>query len=176
MRRLYRCTVHCTILLFSLSLLSNILLSSSQKTTLSLPNPSWLQSNSKDGVLGISYCNSLLEKRFEKRSFNSKVNSGTSHMTCLPRMETSEASVRETCLFQWKVGNFMIKAILMSTVSTTVGRSGNKMLMLNYFMIDYLVEQHQISGASFLSLMDHQHITIARHIQGTRQETFLSNQ
>ena len=102
-------------------------------------------------------------------SFILKVNSGTSHMNCLPRMESSVASVmKEARLFQWKVGNFMIKAILMSTVSTTVGRSGNKMLMLNYFMIDYLVEQHQISGASFLSLMDHQHITIARHIQGTR--------
>ena len=105
---------------------------------------------------------------FRKIFFNSKVNSGTSHMTCLPRMETSEASVRETCLFQRKVGNFMITAILMSTVSTTVGRSGNKMLMLNYFMIDYLVERHQISDAYFLSFMDHQHITLARHIQGRR--------
>ena len=39
MRRLYMCTVHCTVLLFFF--IANILLSSAQKTTLSLPNPSW---------------------------------------------------------------------------------------------------------------------------------------
>ena len=35
----------------------------------------------------------------------SKVNSGSYHITCLPRMESSEASVKETCLFHSRVGN-----------------------------------------------------------------------
>jgi len=39
----------------------------------------------------------------------SKVNSGSYHMTCLPRMESSEASVmKETCLFHSRVGNILI--------------------------------------------------------------------
>ena len=57
---------------------------------------------------------------FRKKLFNSKVNSGTSHMTCLPRMETSEASVKETCLFHSRDGNTMIAAILLFTISTNV--------------------------------------------------------
>ena len=57
---------------------------------------------------------------FRKIFFNSKVNSGTSHMTCLPRMETSEASVKETYLFHSRDGNTMIAAILTITISTNV--------------------------------------------------------
>ena len=55
MRRLYRCTVHCTVLLFSLWLLLNILLSSAQKTTLSLPNPSWFRFGSKYQDINTDY-------------------------------------------------------------------------------------------------------------------------
>ena len=43
----------------------------------------------------------------------SKVNSGSYHMTCLPRMESSEASVmKETCLFHRRVGSILTLQIL----------------------------------------------------------------
>ena len=57
---------------------------------------------------------------FKKIFFNSKVNSGTSHMTCLPKMETSEVLVKETYLFHSKDGNSMIAVILLFTISTNV--------------------------------------------------------
>ena len=37
-----------------------------------------------------------------------KVNSGTSHMTCLPRRDSSEANVKETFLFHSKDGSILI--------------------------------------------------------------------
>ena len=61
---------------------------------------------------------------FKKIFFNSKVNSGTSHMTCLPKMETSEVLVKETYLFHSKDGNSMIAVILLFTISTNVWQKG----------------------------------------------------
>ena len=54
----------------------------------------------------------FLREDSSKICFNSKVNYGTSHMTCLPKMETSEVLVKETYLFHSRDGNTMIVAIL----------------------------------------------------------------
>ena len=49
-----------------------------------------------------------------------KVNSGTSQMTCLPRMELSEALVKEACSFLRRDGNMLVH----------VERSGDKLINL----------------------------------------------
>ena len=43
-----------------------------------------------------------------------KVNSGPSHMTCLPRRDSSEALVKETCLFHSRDGSFLLITVQQS--------------------------------------------------------------
>ena len=53
-----------------------------------------------------------------------KVNSGTYQMTCLPRLESSEASVKGTCLFHSRVGSSILT--LLTLMRWDVQRSGDK--------------------------------------------------
>ena len=50
-----------------------------------------------------------------------KVSSGTSHMTCLPKMESSKASGKETCLFHSRDG---------SMLGWDVQQSGDKLIKI----------------------------------------------
>ena len=65
-----------------------------------------------------------------------KVNSGPSHMTCLPRRDSSEALVKETCLFHSRDGDISTLLILMLTVQ----QSGSVVTIIHSYSDDVLVE------------------------------------
>ena len=78
-----------------------------------------------------------------------KVNSGPSQLTCLPRRDSSEALVKETCLFHSRDGSISTLLILMLTVQQS-GSNNYSDNLLSY-SDDVLVDLGQAGHVYFLS-------------------------